>query len=100
MSTLCTASGGPPAAPLASADSRPAFESSDTKSRSRRCHNVWHAPRSNWMRRESTGTHFTLRTGRAGKTRPEEAVAAAIMLLAAVIAKTAAPEGIEVDVDE
>jgi hypothetical protein len=31
---------------------------------------------------------------------PEEAVAAAIMLLAAVIAKTAAPEGIEVDADE
>lgn len=31
---------------------------------------------------------------------PEEAVAAAIMLLAAVIAKTAALEGIEVDADE
>ena len=31
---------------------------------------------------------------------PEEAVAAAIMLLAAVIAKTAAPEGIEVGADE
>lgn len=31
---------------------------------------------------------------------PEEAVAAAIMLLAAVIAKTAAPEGIEVATDE
>jgi hypothetical protein len=31
---------------------------------------------------------------------PEEAVAAAIMHPAAVIAKTAAPEGIEVDVDE
>ena len=31
---------------------------------------------------------------------PEEAVAAAIMLLAAVIAKTAAPQGIEVDADE
>jgi hypothetical protein len=31
---------------------------------------------------------------------PEEAVAAAIMLLAAVIAKTAAAEGIEVDRDE
>jgi hypothetical protein len=43
-------------------------ESSDTKSRSRRCHNVWHAPRSNWMRRESTGAHFTLKLANLGRT--------------------------------
>jgi hypothetical protein len=34
--------------------------------RSRRCHNVWHMPRSNWMRRESTGTHFTLKPPKLG----------------------------------
>ena len=41
-------------------------DSSDTKSRSRRCHNVWHVPRSNWMRRESTGAHFTLKLANSG----------------------------------
>jgi hypothetical protein len=43
------------------------FDSSDTKSRSRRCHNVWHVPRSNWMRRESTGAHFTLKLANPGR---------------------------------
>jgi hypothetical protein len=37
-------------------------------SRSRRCHNVWHVPRSNWMRRESTGAHFTLKLANSGST--------------------------------
>ncbi len=46
-----------------SGDSRPMFDSLGMKSRSRRCHNLWHVPRSNWMRRESTGAHFTLKTG-------------------------------------
>ena len=41
-------------------------DSSDAKSRSRRCHNVWHVPRSNWMRRESTGAHFTLKLANSG----------------------------------
>ena len=44
------------------------FDSSDMKSRSRRCHNVWHMPRSNWMRRESTGAHFTLKLANSGMT--------------------------------
>jgi hypothetical protein len=42
------------------------FDQSNTKSRSRRCHNVWHMPRSNWMRRESTGGHFTLKLANSG----------------------------------
>ena len=42
------------------------FDSLDMKSRSRRCHNVWHVPRSNWMRRESTGAHFTLKLANSG----------------------------------
>ena len=44
------------------------FDSSNMKSRSRRCHNVWHVPRSNWMRRESTGAHFTLKLANSGRT--------------------------------
>ena len=43
-------------------------DSSDAKSRSRRCHNLWHVPRSNWMRRESTGAHFTLKLANSGMT--------------------------------
>ena len=43
-------------------------DSSDAKSRSRRCHNLWHVPRSNWMRRESTGAHFTLKLPDSGRT--------------------------------
>ena len=31
-----------------------------TKSRSRRCHRVWHGPRSNWVEGDLTGVHFTL----------------------------------------
>jgi hypothetical protein len=31
-------------------------------------HNVWHVPRSNWMRRESTGAHFTLKLANSGMT--------------------------------
>jgi hypothetical protein len=27
---------------------------------------VWHGPRSNWMKRESTGTHFTLKLAKQG----------------------------------
>jgi hypothetical protein len=46
----------------------PDDRSSDTKSRSRRCHNVWHVPRSNRMRRESTGTHLTLKLANSGRT--------------------------------
>ncbi len=42
------------------------FDQSNTKSRSRRCHNVWHVPRSNWMRQESTGAHFTLKLANSG----------------------------------
>jgi hypothetical protein len=48
-------------------DSRPVSDSSDTKSTSRRCHNVWHGPRSNGMRRESTGAHFTLKLAESGR---------------------------------
>jgi hypothetical protein len=44
------------------------FDSLDMKSRSRRCHNVWHVPRSNWMRWESTGAHFTLKLANSGRT--------------------------------
>jgi hypothetical protein len=44
------------------------FDSLDIKSRSRRCHNVWHVPRSNWMRRESTEAHFTLELANLGST--------------------------------
>src|SRR4249919_1095428 len=44
------------------------FDSLDMKSRSRRCHNLWHVPRSNWMRRESTGAHFTLKLPDSGRT--------------------------------
>jgi hypothetical protein len=29
---------------------------------------VWHVPRSNWMRRESTGAHFTLKLANSGMT--------------------------------
>jgi hypothetical protein len=29
---------------------------------------VWHVPRSNWMRRESTGAHFTLKLANSGST--------------------------------
>jgi hypothetical protein len=29
---------------------------------------VWHVPRSNWMRRESTGTNFTLKLATSGMT--------------------------------
>ena len=36
------------------------------KSRSRRCHDVWHMPGSNWRRRDSTGTHSTLRLTESG----------------------------------
>src|SRR5215213_5265553 len=48
--------------------SRPVNDSSDAKSRSRWCHHVWHVPRSNWMRRESTGAHFTLKLANSGMT--------------------------------
>jgi hypothetical protein len=48
-------------------DSRLVSDSSDTKSTSRRCHNVWHGPRSNGMRRESTGAHFTLKLAESGR---------------------------------
>jgi hypothetical protein len=41
---------------------------SNTKSRSRRCHNVWHVPSSNWMIRESTGAHFTLKMAESATT--------------------------------
>jgi hypothetical protein len=44
------------------------FYPSDMKSRSRRCHNVWHMPRSNWMRPEATGTHFTLKLAESSRT--------------------------------
>jgi hypothetical protein len=44
------------------------IDASDAKSRSRRCHNVWHEPRSNWMRWESTGAHFTLKLAESGMT--------------------------------
>jgi hypothetical protein len=59
---------GQPTSGPVSADSRPIFDSLDMKSRSRRCHNVWHMPRSNWMRRESTGAHFTLKLANSGRT--------------------------------
>ena len=29
---------------------------------------MWHEPRSNWMRRESTGAHFTLKLANSGMT--------------------------------
>ena len=29
---------------------------------------MWHVPRSNWMRRESTGAHFTLKLANSGLT--------------------------------
>jgi hypothetical protein len=29
---------------------------------------VWHEPRSNWMRRELTGAHFTLKLTNSGRT--------------------------------
>ena len=29
---------------------------------------MWHVPRSNWMRRESTGAHFTLKLANSGMT--------------------------------
>src|SRR5215213_9699093 len=48
--------------------SRPVNNSSDAKSRSRRCHNVWHVPRSNWMRPESTGVDSTLKSANSGMT--------------------------------
>ena len=38
------------------------------KPKSRRCHNVWHVPRSNWVKRESTGAHFTLKLANSGRT--------------------------------
>jgi hypothetical protein len=44
------------------------IDSSDTKSRSRRCHDVWHVPCSNWLRRDSTGAHFTLNLANPGLT--------------------------------
>jgi len=44
------------------------FDASDAKSRSRRCHNVWHVPRSNWMRWEATRAHFTLKLANSGST--------------------------------
>ena len=31
-------------------------------------HNVWHGPRSNWMRRELTGAHLTLKLANSGRT--------------------------------
>jgi hypothetical protein len=49
-------------------ESRPVNDSSDAKSRSRWCHNVWHVPRSNWMRRESTAAHFTLKLANSAST--------------------------------
>ena len=42
------------------------FDQSNMKSRSRRCHNVWHVPRSNWMRRELTESHFALKLANLG----------------------------------
>jgi hypothetical protein len=42
------------------------IDASDAKSRSRRCHNVWHEPRSNWTRWESTGAYFTLKLAESG----------------------------------
>jgi hypothetical protein len=33
-----------------------------------RCHNVWHLPRSIWVQREVTGTHFTLKLANSGMT--------------------------------
>ena len=47
---------------------RPVRCSPDANSRSRRCHSVWHEPRSNWMRRESPGAHFTLKLANSGST--------------------------------
>jgi hypothetical protein len=44
------------------------FDLSNTKSRSSRCHRVWHEPCSNWMRREFTGAQFTLKLARSGTT--------------------------------
>jgi hypothetical protein len=29
---------------------------------------VWHMPRSNWMKREATGAHFTLKLANSGMT--------------------------------
>jgi hypothetical protein len=50
------------------ADSRLVLDLSSTESRSRRCHSVWHGPRSNRVKRESTGVHFTLKLAESGTT--------------------------------
>jgi hypothetical protein len=79
-------------------------ESLDTKSRSRRCHNVWHEPRSNWMRRESTGAHFTLKSAITGMTSVGRArfksPLAHRLLSASVLGKTSMPSSLLANTSE